>query len=108
MRSGPGLTVKARPGGSGCPGTWLPGRALGSVDRLARDVQTTLLENPADLFQSRTGAALNVANGDSEPGGGIVSGQLLIEGTDDHLTVLAPERGQGGRHRPGVRFVTGR
>lgn len=73
-----------------------------------RGLHAALLENPADLVQRRAGAALNVANGDTEPGGGIVSGQMLVEGTDDHLTVLAPERGQGGRHRPGVRFVTGR
>ena len=59
-------------------------------------------------MQRRPGTALNVANGDTEPGGGIVSGQMLVEGTDDHLTVLAPERGQGGLHRPGVRFATGR
>ena len=73
-----------------------------------RDLHAALLENPADLIQRRAGAALNVANWDTEPGGGIVSGQMLVEGTDDHLTVLAPERGQGGRHRPSVRFVTGR
>ena len=67
-----------------------------------------LLENPADLIQRRAGTALNVANWDVEPDGGIVSGQMLVKGADDHLTVLAPERGQGGRHRPGVRFATGR
>ena len=75
---------------------------------LAWDLHAALLENPADLIQCRTGAALNVANWDTEPGGGIVGGQMLVEDTDDHLTVLAPERGQGGRHRPGVRFATGR
>jgi hypothetical protein len=68
-----------------------------------RDSHAALLENPADLFQRRTGAALNFANRDTEPGGGIVSGQMLVESADDHLTVLAPERGQGGRHRPGGR-----
>jgi hypothetical protein len=75
---------------------------------LRGDLHAALLENPADLIQRRAGVALNVANWDTEPGGGIVSGQMLVEGTDDHLTVLAPERGQGGRHRPGVRIVTGR
>ena len=73
-----------------------------------RDLHTALLENPADLIQRRAGAALDVATWDTEPGRGIVSGQMLVEDTDDHLTVLAPERGQGGRHRPGVRIVTGR
>jgi len=73
-----------------------------------RDLHAALLENPADLIQRRAGAALDVANRDTEPGSGIVSGQMLVEGTDNHLTVLAPERGQRGRHRPGARFAARR
>ncbi len=83
-----------------------PGRV--SADRLPRDLHATLLEDPAHLIQGRAGAVLDVANGNTEPGGGIVSGHVPVEGTDDHLPVLAPERGQGGRHLADVWFVIGR
>src|ERR1700742_4138485 len=84
-----------------------PGKGRSDA-RLARDVHAALLEEPADLIQGRAGPPFEVEDGDAEAGRGAVRGQVPVEGADDHLTVLASEAGQGGRHRPGVRLVIGR